>query len=124
MTAVKGPVPVRVRIHYVDGAEVEVAADEWPRLRGDGVDWVRILHQGSTLLQAHSLYWLYREGSTWVAGCGSVSYDPNPLVELLFMANGTMREREREFMPDLPHSAVKLGWWWVGTDGPVETRPE
>lgn len=124
MTAVTGPVPIRVRVRYVEGAEVEVAADEWASLRGDGVDEVRVYGLGSVLFQAASLYWLYQEGSTWVAGSGSVRYDPNPLVEIVFDGHGRTSERTREYMPDLPHSAVKLGWWWVGTTGPVDERPE
>lgn len=104
---------VDVLIRYVDGTEAHGTADDWPRLRADGVGEVVIRNEsGPGVFGGHSLYWLYREGSLWVAGMASLAYDPRIPPEVLYLPDGTQATRTIAFAPDLAHSAVKLGWWW------------
>ncbi len=65
----------------------------------------------SVVFDAHSLYWLYKEKDYYVAGCGSVRYSSNHLNEVLIFEDGRQENRKIEFMPDLMHNQVKLGWW-------------
>lgn len=100
---------------YVDGARLIFAAGDWAKTRADGVDVVRLSCNGlSVVFQAASVYWLYPVGPFWLAGQGSVRYDPNPLVEIIIRPDGVQVERRREFFPDLKISAVKLGWFRHG----------
>ncbi len=102
-------------ILYEDESALNISATEWPVVRSDGVQEVRVSANGySVVFQAASFYWLYPEGEHFVAGCGSVRYDPNPLTEVLVFADGRQEERRVEFMPDLRHEQVKLGWWKHG----------
>lgn len=110
---------MRVRVRYVDGSEYAVAPDDWTTLPGAGVDVVYLLTaSGDRRSGSHSLYWLYPEGDSWVAGEGSVRYDPNPLVEVIVAPDGRMTERTIPYMPDLRLSQVKLGWWRPGEERP------
>lgn len=106
---------IHVRVTYEDGGELSVPADEWPRLRSDGVQDVVVSACGKSVrFASQSLYWLYPEGEDIVAGAGSVRYDPNPLVEIIVSPDGAQSERRVEFMPDMKHEQVKLGWWKRG----------
>lgn len=103
---------VTVAIGYVDGTIETALAPEWSSLRGEGVDWFQVgVGRYRASFQGHSLYWLYQEEDVWVAGCGSVRYSDQPLVEVLIHPDGTQEERPTGYFPDLPLSAVKLGHW-------------
>lgn len=71
-------------------------------------------------IASSSLYWSYTEGNNVIVGWGSVRYDPNPLKEIVILPSGEQQERVIKFMPDLMHSDIKLGWWWLGTSEPVD----
>lgn len=104
---------IRARIVYVDGTEIEVPAEDWARARSDGVDVVFAGVDGAwTSYQGHSLYWLRREGESWVVG--GASFYENPISEIIIAPDGTQTERKLEWVPDLRHAEVKLGWWWIG----------
>lgn len=103
-----------ITIEYGNGV-MEVAADLWPFVRGDDVQKVTAECNGlSVTFQAHSIYWLYPEGDNWIVGAGSVRYDNNPLTEIIIAPDGRQTERHIEYMPDLRHDRVKLGWWKDG----------
>lgn len=111
---------MNIRIVYVDNQQIEVSsAAAWEIARGEGIDYIEISNPLLCHIHSASLYWLYEEHDTLVAGWGSVRYDPNPLTEILFYKDGNQEERKIEFMPDLRLSQVKLGHWWPGTSGPV-----
>lgn len=101
-----------VRVEYTDGSFQEMPIEEWPSLRSEGVDRV-IVREGEllTIRQGASLYWIYFEDQQWIFGSGSIRYDPNPVEEVVFKADGCNRVRWRSFLPDLQHAQVKLGWW-------------
>lgn len=102
---------MRVRIEYVDGTSTEGDAEDWPRLRSDGVDRVNV---AGIWIAGHSLYWLRREDGGYSAG--AASFYPNPLFGVFISDEGVQTERDIEFVPDLRHDEVKLGWWWRGED--------
>jgi hypothetical protein len=103
-----------VRVHYVSGQTIGAEPHDWPALPSEGVDWVEMTNEVGTIRVAgHSLYWLYREGPNWVIGGGSIGYT-NALGETV--VGDEHRYREIEYMPDLPHSAVKMGAWWPGKE--------
>ena len=107
-----------VRIQYADGSHLIGAAASWPSLPGSGVDWVEVTNDvGSIRVGGHSIYWLYRERKFWVIGGGSIGYT-NPLGETLVPESGNHKYREIDYMPDLPHSSVKLGAWWPDKERP------
>lgn len=111
---------VQLRVEYVDGSSVVGDPWKWTAFwRGEGVDWVEISNgAGTTRVSGHSLYWVYLEGPAWVVGGGSIGYT-NPLGEVIVAAGtGNHEYREIEYMPDLPHRAVKLGHWWPGKKRP------
>lgn len=103
-----------VRIRYVTGRVEAASVSAWPELPAEGIDWVEIGHHHFTRTMGMSIYWVYREGNRWVMGSGPVGYGALP-AEVLVGADDQHEARAIEFMPDLPHSAVKLGWWWPGT---------
>lgn len=106
----------RVTIHYVDGTD---QTGSWSELDTEGVDRVSIhTATGTISLASASLYWMYAEEECWVAGWGSVRYDPNPLTEIVIAPDGSQTERGVPFMPDLRLRDVKLGWWWPGKERP------
>ncbi len=81
------------------------------------MDWVEITNAaGTARVSGHSIYWLYREGDVWVLGGGSIGYT-NPLGEVL-VGSGNHQYREIDYMPDLPHRAVKIGAWWPNKERP------
>jgi len=104
-----------VSVTYEDETVLEAPASHWPQLRADGVQQFVVSCAGrSVSFAANSIYWLYPEGENIVAGCGSVRYDPNPLNEVVIEPDGKQSSRKIEFMPDLQHERVKLGWWKHG----------
>lgn len=106
---------VQVFVTYEDDSVQSGLAAEWTSLRSDGVQKVIVECNGlSVMFHASSLYWLYPEGLNFVAGSGSVRYDPNPLAEIVIAPDGSQTERRIESMPDLNHNQVKLGWWKYG----------
>lgn len=109
-----------VRVSYTSGATMTVPVEDWPNIRGDGVDEVTlILDEIHThRLSGHSLYWLYREEDAWVIGCGTVGNQPLT-AEGVYHDDGRTEARPLEWMPDLRHSEIKLGWWRPGTVGRV-----
>lgn len=109
---------VRVRVGYVTGPTLSAEAGDWASLPGEGVDWVEVTNGGSVRIASASLYWLYPEGDAWVAGWGSVRYDPNPLMEIICYTDGRQIERHIDYMPDLRLVDVKLGHWWPGEPRP------
>lgn len=109
----------RVTIGYVDGTTCSFDAGVWPSQRADGVDWVEVANaSGPSRLQGHSVYWLYREGRVWVAGQASLHYGRVLPPEVLFLPDGRQDTRVIEYVPDLPHGVVKLGWWRPGEGRP------
>lgn len=110
-----------ITVCYVDGTTQSGSIETWPNLRPDGVDRVELLTAtGTVVVSAASAYWLYRENENWIIGWASFRYDPNPLCEIIVASDGFQTERQREFAPDLYHQDIKLGWWWPGTEGPVD----
>lgn len=111
----------RVTVWYVDeGGPRTGDAGLWPSLRADGVDRVVVTNRsGSSILQGHSVYWLYREGDVWVAGQASLHYDRWIPPEVLFLPGGTQDTRHIDYVPDLHHADVKLGWWRPGEERPA-----
>ena len=86
--------------------------NQWCNLPAQGVLEITIGSDGNKVIFAdHSLYWLYRENNYYVAGCGSIRYSKQPLNEVCLFEDGTQQDRLIEFMPDLMHNQVKLGWW-------------
>lgn len=111
---------VDVAIRYVDGSEARCAASVWASQRAEGVDRVVVSNEaGSSVFSGHSVYWLYREGRVWVAGQAAWGYGHVLTPEVLFLPDGTQDIRRIEYVPDLRHRDVKLGWWWPGTTGDV-----
>jgi hypothetical protein len=112
-----------LRVHYVDGATWVGTIQDWPTSPGEGVDVVEVQDPlGIVRFASQSLYWAYEENRSVVVGSGSVRYDHNPITEIVF-SDGGQHERQREFMPDLPLRALKVGHWWPGTSAPCERRP-
>lgn len=111
----------RIDITYVDGQELSIDPSEWGDVRGDGVDEVffQVGHELGTKMSGHSVYWVYREEDAWVVGCGTVG--DQPLThEALYHDDGRSSSRPvGEYMPDLHHADIKLGWWRPGTVGRV-----
>lgn len=107
---------LNITIEYSQG-QTTIAAHLWPIARSDDVQQVTAECNGlSVMFQAQSIYWFYPEGENWIIGAGSVRYDPNPLTEVVIAPDGTQTERKREYMPDLTHDRVKLGWFKDGKD--------
>ena len=99
-------------IVYADWTTPVTSIEHWCSLPAQGVQSVTISNNGKKVSFADfSLYWLYKEKDYYVAGGGSVRYDPNPLNEVLIFDDGVQKDRPIEFMPDLMHNQVKLGWW-------------
>jgi hypothetical protein len=102
-----------VVVHYVDGTTTEGTVVDWPGLPSHGVDWVEIAR---VRFKGKSVYWLYPEGDDWIAGCASF-YEDAKNAELIVHPDGSQDERPIEWVPDLAHVNVKLGWWRPGTEG-------
>jgi hypothetical protein len=97
-------------IAYVDGSTEQGPARSWPSVRSDGIASVSVGGaQGRTRYQGHSLYWLRAEGQDWVVG--GASFYVNPISEIVIAPDGSMIERKLEWVPDMFHRDVKLGWW-------------
>ena len=112
---------MEVTVAYTDGSVLHAPLEQWPSLRGEGVDWVEITSpSGVNRLASASLYWLYREGMNIVVGCGSLRYDPNPLTEIVIGPDGSQQERSIMFCPDMLLCDVKLGHWWPGKPRPLD----
>lgn len=111
----------RVFVSYVDDTKTVFPPERWPDARGDGVEEVyfEVSPGVGHRLSGHSLYWLYREGDAWVVGSGTVGEQPLT-TEGVYRDDGTAEARPLGWMPDLPHCAVKLGWWRPGTEGRIE----
>lgn len=108
----------KVTIEYVDGTVYRFDAGVWQSQRGHGVDTVVVANEsGPSTFSGHSVYWLYREGDVWVAGQASFAYSPVIPPEVLFLPDGTQDTRPIEYVPDLKHNQIKLGWWMPGTKG-------
>jgi len=103
---------MEVVIEYEDSTVDVGGAQDWTTMRSDGVQSVTLVNgRYKTEFAGASLYWLYPEGETWVAGQTGVKYDPNPIVEIVTLPDGTQIERRCPYLPDLQHATVKLGWW-------------
>jgi hypothetical protein len=101
-----------VIVEYVDGEVIEAPVTEWRSLRADGVDRVLLGFPGAmTSYAGHSLYWIRQEDDLWVVG--GASFYENPVSEVAVAPDGTQTERKIEWVPDMLHADVKLGWWWV-----------
>lgn len=101
-------------IRYTDGTEIATRPEQWSGLRGDGVDEIVVsLPDGrSQSFAGHSLYWHYREGESLVFGEGSLcGLSDSPPYEMVVHPGGEYQVRRVASFPDLPHDAVKLGWW-------------
>jgi hypothetical protein len=100
----------QVTVRYVDGTQVTCALDRWTDLRAAGVDYVDLQSaDGVYRVQGRSIYWLYQDGDRWVLGGGIVG-NSEPIEEVIATAIG-FEIRHPEYMPDLEHDRVKLGWW-------------
>ena len=106
-----------IRVSYVSGRVIEARPEDWPDLPSEGVDAVELTNDaGTARVSGHSIYWLYREGPSWVLGGGSIGYT-NPLGETL-VGVGNHQYRQIDYMPDLLARQVKLGHWWPGKERP------
>lgn len=104
-----------IKIAYTDGRSATLVPEDWPSFRSDGVDSITISNDsGHTVFTGHSVYWLYKERDTWIAGQAPFGYSETIPPEVLFLTDGTMDTREIEFVPDLQYASVKLGWWRSG----------
>ena len=104
--------PPRLRIVYVDGAELEGTVEDWSKWRAEGVSYIDV---GTRQHAGHSFYWLYTENITqdetaWVSG--AFSLHSREAHECIHRENGETLLRTRRDLPDLFHNQVKLGWWW------------
>ena len=98
-------------VRYVNGEIAQAEAEQWPTLRADGVEYVDIRVDGQGYrIQGRSVYWLYRVGETWLLGGGLVGESGIEEVSAREGASPFVVRHPR-YMPDLPHNAVKLGWW-------------
>jgi hypothetical protein len=102
---------VIVRAAYVDGSVEEGSPHEWSSWPGHGVDWAEIGHARFTRVSGMSVYWLYPEEESWVLGGGPVGYG-NLVPETVVGGDDQHATRQIGYMPDLPLTSVKLGWWW------------
>ena len=100
-----------VTVRYVNAVEVFTPVAAWPDIRSDGVDWVDLTDDAgaASRIQGQSVYWLYREGDSWVVGGGVVGHPE--VMEVVVPGHQWRRPRR---MPDLGHGQVKLGWWLPG----------
>lgn len=111
--------PVHVTARYVDGTVARFDAGVWDSQRGDGIDSIEIGNaSGSSIFQGHSAYWLYRENDTWVGGQASFGYNRVIPPEVLFLPDGGQTTRSIDYVPDLQHRQLKLGWWRKGEERP------
>ncbi len=102
---------MQVLVEYVRDVRT-VPVMEWDSLPSEGVQRVDILvGRYITSFAGFSIYWLYQEGGNHVVGAGSVRYSKELINEVVFKPDGTSENRGLEFMPDLLHNQVKLGWW-------------
>ncbi len=100
---------MHVCIHYVDGTTQSAAAHDWPLLRGEGVDRVDATQDGITeRIEGMSIYWLYFSEGRIVIGGGGVGPAYGGLLTETVVGFG---RRPLEYMPDLAHDQIKLGWW-------------
>ena len=103
---------VRVVIAYEDDTTQEGSFEEWADLRSDGVQAVTLIRgRYRNVFSGASLYWLYQEGENWIAGQTGVHYDPSPITEIITEPTGRQYERQSPYLPDMSHTAMKLGWW-------------
>jgi hypothetical protein len=102
--------PIQVVVRYVDGSQESGMAQHWRSMRSEGVDWIEVDH---VRIHAQSLYWLRREGEHWRVGGASFYQQPSFEVEI---GEEGQREVPVEWVPDLLHDDVKLGWWWPRGD--------
>jgi hypothetical protein len=70
-------------------------------------------------VSGRSLYWLRQVGDDLHVGGATLGYGEDHVVETIVHPDGTQQAVRREFVPDLAHDEVKLGWWWPGTEGAV-----
>ena len=105
-------IEVEVRYNRPD-TTLKFGVDQWPIVRADGVQWIRISCNGlSHEVEGRSIYWIYEQGGFIVIGGGCIRYDSRLITEVLINPEtGRQHERLREYMPDLEHKQVKLGWW-------------
>jgi hypothetical protein len=96
-----------VTVTYVDRSSITATADQWRHIRSDGVDVVEV---DGVRFEGKSIYWLYGESDLWVAGAASFYEDiKNP--ELVITPDGSQLERVIQWVPDISHADMKLGWW-------------
>ena len=97
-----------IAVGYVNGQLIETTVGGWPLLRSEGIDHVDLIDEAgnASRIQGQSVYWLYREGDTWVAGGGVIGHPE--ISEVVVPGH---RWRRPQHMPDLEHAQVKLGWW-------------
>lgn len=118
---------IRVRIDYVDGTFAEGPLEMWTIMPSEGVDTITIYTRtGSTRIAGMTIYWLYRQGDVWHRGgaglgAGYIGGRSIPMPpEVLIFPDEHMEQVPLEWVPDMPHSAVKLGWWYPGTEGIIQ----
>ena len=104
-----------VEIKYIDEEVIKITADEWDTVRAEGVDEIIMCNPLPIHCSGHSLYWLYKDGDNYVLG-GASPYIPEKIAEVLFTVADLQVEREIDYMPDLLHKDIKLGWWREGKE--------
>jgi len=115
----------KVIVKYVDGTSAEGPFQYWPSMRSDGVDQVIIVvSNGETKIAGMTLYWLYEDvDGNWhrggaALGPGYIGGNSNPMPpEIIIHPDETMSQSPLDWVPDMPHDVVKLGWWYPGTEG-------
>ena len=107
----------KIKITYVDGEIIECTSFKWASVRAEGVDRVDL---GCAQLAGDSIYYLYEDtiqtGSdslelerVWVAGHFSIF--TTTASEYILRKDGSCIGRIIKAMPDLQHTAIKVGWW-------------
>jgi hypothetical protein len=104
---------MRITIRYVEGDELTIDPERWASVRGDGVDWFEVTtERGTTRFSGDSIYWLYEHDGVWYAGGCGVGYVNRSAISELVIKDGEESTRSHDYVPDLHHAEVKLGWWW------------
>ena len=96
------------KLHCTDGSVHSGLDGAWADAPSAGIDFVDLVHDSTGYrMQGRSVYWLRAGGDgQLVLGGGTVTD-----VEEVYFRDGCSEVSSPEFMPDLEHSQVKLGWW-------------
>lgn len=111
-----------VVVEYVDGPAIAGRIDRWREFPGQAVGKVRVVLEDGREIQlaGSSLYWIRELLEGWGIGQAACGYSEIP-PETVLARDGRTWTRELEYVPDLEHADVKLGWWNPGTEGVVVT---